>query len=301
MLTSQLKQTIVTEAQKAGIEPAALLAVIEVESAGNFFAYVKGKYEPLIRFEGHYFDRRLAEDARDKARAAGLASPLIGKVANPASQAARWAMLARASAFSRQAALESTSWGIGQIMGAHWNALGYESAEALAATARSGAAGQIELLIRFIDRNGLMPALNGRDWATFARRYNGPGYRRNAYDTKLAAAYRRHKAIAVAVPDAPEAPPPSVIAFGSSGEAVRDLQLTLTALGHPVQASGVFDHATKAALMRFQKAAGLAADGVAGPKTAAALAARFSTLPNKQSRLRRWLALVWNLLRALFR
>jgi murein L,D-transpeptidase YcbB/YkuD len=76
--------------------------------------------------------------------------------------------------------------------------------------------------------------------------------------------------------------------------------LTLTALGFPVRQSAVFDHATKAALMRFQKAAGLVADGVAGPKTSAALAARFSGLPKRPNMLIRLIALVWKLLRALF-
>lgn len=294
MLTPELKNTIATEARKAGIEPCALLAVIEVESAGHFFASVNGKQEPLIRFEGHYFDRRLTGETRAKAREAGLASPLAGQIANPASQSARWALLERASAFSSEAALESTSWGIGQIMGSHWKSLGYDSVESLAAAARSGAEGQIDMLIRFIIKNGLLAVLNGRDWPSFARRYNGPGYRRNAYDVKLAAACRRYAAAdQLASPQAP------VIAFGSSGDAVRDLQLTLTALGYPVKPSAVFDHATKAALIRFQKAARLVADGVAGPKTSAALAARFSVLPKRHGRLRHVFAFMWKLIRPL--
>jgi hypothetical protein len=289
MLNPELKSIIATKAQKAGIEPAALLAVIEVESAGKFFALVNGRQEPLIRFEGHYFDRRLPDAAQQKARDAGLASPHVGKVPNPASQAARWALLERASAFSRPAALESTSWGIGQIMGSHWKSLGYPSVEAFVETARSGAAGQVELLIRFIEKNGLLPLLNSGDWAAFARRYNGPLYRRNAYDTKLAAAYKRHRNSADRLPGKPASP---VIAFGSTGDSVCDLQLTLTALGYPVKPTATFDHATKAALINFQKASGLTTDGIAGPKTAAALAARFSALPKRRNWLIRLFALM---------
>jgi hypothetical protein len=289
MLKPELKSIITTEAQKAGIEPAALLAVIEVESTGKFFALVNGRREPLIRFEGHYFDRRLPDAAQQKARDAGLASPHVGKIPNPASQVARWALLDRASAFSRSAALESTSWGIGQIMGSHWKSLDYASVEAFVETARSGAAGQIELLVRFIEKNGLLPVLNNRDWAAFARRYNGPLYRRNAYDTKLAAAYKRHRD----GHDSSSETHSAVIAFGSTGDAVRDLQLTLTALGYPVKPTATFDHATKAVLMRFQKAAGLAADGIAGPKTTAALAERFSRLPKRRHWLIRLLGVFW--------
>ena len=81
-------------AQEFGIEPAALLAVAEIESGGSVFAVIDGRQEPLIRFEGHYFDRRLSGEAQARARAEGLASPNAGEVANPASQAARWRLLA---------------------------------------------------------------------------------------------------------------------------------------------------------------------------------------------------------------
>ena len=41
--------------------------------------------------------------------------------------------------------------------------------------------------------------------------------------------------------------------------------------GFDTSATGIFDAATRAALIAFQKSAGLAADGIAGPKTWAAL------------------------------
>ena len=46
--------------------------------------------------------------------------------------------------------------------------------------------------MRFIQADlDLHHALIVRDWAEFARRYNGPAYRDNIYDTKLATAYQR--------------------------------------------------------------------------------------------------------------
>ena len=59
-------------AAETGMERAALLAVAEVESGGRAFARVAGRREPLIRFEGHYFDRRLSGDKQARARAAVL-------------------------------------------------------------------------------------------------------------------------------------------------------------------------------------------------------------------------------------
>jgi len=190
--TSQTLHEIATIARELGVEAAALLAVAEIESGGKTFAIIDGRQEPLIRFEGHYFDRRLSEPNRLKARALGLSSPTAGAIANPKTQAARWTLLTKAAAIDRKAAFESVSWGLGQVMGAHWAWLGYASIDAFVDEARSSVAGQARLMARFIDKSGLAPALNRKDWEAFARGYNGPAYKRNAYHTKLAAAYARY-------------------------------------------------------------------------------------------------------------
>ncbi|MGL5223755.1 MAG: N-acetylmuramidase domain-containing protein, partial [Aeromonas sp.] len=45
-------------------------------------------------------------------------------------------------------------------------------------------------LCRFIKQDSAMhKAATDRKWADFARRYNGPAYKENSYDTKLAKAY----------------------------------------------------------------------------------------------------------------
>jgi hypothetical protein len=46
-------------------------------------------------------------------------------------------------------------------------------------------------MVNFIKANQLADPLRRHDWAAFARRYNGPGYTANSYDTKLAAAHQR--------------------------------------------------------------------------------------------------------------
>ncbi len=118
MFTKSTITEIAAVAEELGIEPAALLAIVEVESGGKVFATVEKRQEPLIRFEGHYFDRRLSQAEKETARKAGLASPIAGRVANPAAQAARWRMLDRAASINRRAAYKSVSWGLGQVMGA---------------------------------------------------------------------------------------------------------------------------------------------------------------------------------------
>lgn len=111
-------------AARLKIEAAILFAVIAIESDGRTFELIKGCKEPLIRWEGHYFDQRLAGDERDEARRKGLASPRAGAIKNPASQVKRWEILRDASRINAQAAFESASYGIGQVMGAHWQRLG---------------------------------------------------------------------------------------------------------------------------------------------------------------------------------
>lgn len=260
-------------AAEAGVEGPALLAVAEVESGGRAFALVGGRREPMIRFEGHYFDRRLSGQARELARARGLASPKVGGVPNPRSQAARWALVERAAGIDRDAAWESVSWGLGQVMGAHWAWLGYADVAAMVTEARSGVEGQTRQMLRFVERAGLLQPLRQRDWAAFARGYNGPAYRKNAYDTRLAAAYARH-----AGKPKPKTPPEgnAAAAFpkrGSEGDAVRSLQRRLTALGHPLQCDGLFGAATEAAVKAFQRRSKLSPDGIAGPRTLAAMTA----------------------------
>ena len=66
---------------------------------------------------------------------------------------------------------------------------------------------------------------------------------------------------------------PAVLRPGSSGEAVRDLQQRLSALGFdvPPEEAGRFDGGTLAAVSAFQEGRGLRADGVCGRETWATL------------------------------
>lgn len=203
-------------AKELGVPVNHLLAVAEVESAGKVSATVDGKQEPLVRFEGHWFYKRIVAHKRDEAERLGLAREKAGAVKNPVSQQERWDKLIKpAAALDRQAAYESTSWGLGQVMGFHWKDLGYGSVLALVDHARRGAGGQIELMARFIRANPkLKAALAKGDWATFAYGYNGPGYKANKYDTKMAAAAKRWAGVSIpaeppAKPVEPQKPAPA--------------------------------------------------------------------------------------------
>lgn len=260
-------------AKERGLEPVALLAVVHVESGGMTGSMVDGRFEPIIRFEGHYFDKRLTSAQKIKARKAGLASPKVGAVANPSRQSARYKLLERAMAINKKAALESVSWGIGQVMGAHWKRLGYRSVDDLVKTARSGVAGQVALMLDFIDRNGLRKHLMDRNWVEFARRYNGSAYAKNRYDEKIQKAYRSYRAQLGSEPATEQPSPLQILRRGARGAAVRTLQSKLHDLGFPLAADGIFGPLTEDAVRRFQRSAKLRVDGIYGSATASAMKA----------------------------
>jgi hypothetical protein len=280
------RNAIARIAKRLGVEPAALLAVAEIESAGNPFANVHGKPMPLIRWECHYFFRLLPPDLRQRGVAAHLAHPVAGTIPNPASQQSRYDMLARGKAIHEVAALSSCSWGMGQVMGAHWKSLGFRSVQEFVRTACSGVAGQTELMARFIQTNGLTTDLKRKNWAGFARAYNGSGYKANAYDTKMGRAYIRYLGgkmpppgvMAPIITDFAQAmdnftPTPEVEEFslqpGSSGPAVKELQQALRKAGYFVYTDGHYGPATKKAVAEFQKKAGLPSNGVVDGATRA--------------------------------
>ena len=64
----------------------------------------------------------------------------------------------------------------------------------------------------------------------------------------------------------------TLLKVGSRGEDVRTLQQKLIELGYlKGKADGIYGPLTRDAVIRFQKAKGLAADGIAGPQTLNAL------------------------------
>ncbi|HWD13846.1 N-acetylmuramidase family protein [Pseudochrobactrum sp. sp1633] len=193
MFDATVRELFLQAGQMHNLDPAALAAIAQTESGGIVTTRIKGRDEPLIRFEGHYFDKRLSPAEQATARALKLSSPKAGAIPNPAGQAARWQMLERAARIDRVAAYESTSWGVGQVMGAHWHWLGYPSVEEMTETVRSSVTQQIELMTRFIVYGNLRDVLNKHDWRKLAHSYNGPLFAKNKYDLKLAQAYALYR------------------------------------------------------------------------------------------------------------
>lgn len=172
-------------AQALGVDEAAMRAVAQVESIGRGF--LPGG-EPVILFERHVFSR-LTKGKFDK-DFSDVSNRSPGGYGRKSDQHAR---LQRAAALDREAALQSASWGMFQVMGFNYRACGFSRLQSFINAMYAGEQEQMAATVRFIRANPPMhAALQVRDWAKFAAAYNGPAYRRNRYDEKLATAYRQH-------------------------------------------------------------------------------------------------------------
>ncbi|SNZ20960.1 N-acetylmuramidase domain-containing protein [Cohaesibacter gelatinilyticus] len=256
MFTQEVRNLVDDEAKRLNISPAALLSVIEVESAGVSLWSVGHEKLPPIRFEGHYFYRLLSPEKRKIAVRQGLAHSKAGRVKNPRSYKARYALFERAMKIDMDAAIQSISMGLGQVMGAHWERLGYQSPQHMWADVCGSVAGQVRAMILFIEKNNLVCHLKSLNWHKFARAYNGPAYRKNRYATKMAAAYARH----------------SRGEAHANNNAVREWQGQIAALGYDMPVNGrPKARITKDTVMTFQRDHGLVVDGIVGPMTLEAI------------------------------
>ncbi len=242
-------------AAKIGCAVAAVRAVIEVESKGGFLPDKR----PKILYERHYFHRLTG--GKYSAKHPDISHPDWGGYGQGGAN--QYVRLHKAIALDRAAALQSASWGNFQVMGNHYKSLGFASVEDFVAAMVSGAAAHLDIFVRFVKKNGLDDELIRRDWDGFARGYNGPKYKENKYDTKLAAAFAFYNAGGPHV----DSPNP-VLRMGDKGDAVKKLQALLK-----INADGDFGPGTKAAVIKVQKAKGLYADGIVGKNTWAALGA----------------------------
>ena len=193
MKNALLETDFQAAAERLGVSVPAVKAVATVESNGGGFlpdGRVKVQYEPHVMY------RQLASNF-DRARADKelVAHPdLVAKKAGSYQSLDKEDkdMNRAAQLIDRTSALESASWGAFQIMGYHWKTLQYTTLQGFI-NDQYTAAGQLETFVRFIQADpSLLKALRGKDWAAFARIYNGPNYAANKYDTKLAAAFKQY-------------------------------------------------------------------------------------------------------------
>lgn len=158
------------------LEPSALMSVIRVEGSGKGFDYSTGKI--LIQFEPYHFNRYTGK-----------------RIANGVeNQSHEWTAFNEAWKINKEAAMLSTSWGMMQVMGFNHLSAGFQIVDNMVDAFKVSELNQVIGAVRFIKSSSVMfKALQTKDWATFARGYNGPMFKKFNYDNRLKEAYEESK------------------------------------------------------------------------------------------------------------
>lgn len=255
-----------------GIDAATLWAMLHVETGG--YGYFASR-RPQILFERHIFSK-LTHGAWD-GTAPDVSNPVAGGYG--ASGDNQYTRLAKAFSLNpndpadpsvptptRIAALQSASWGLGQVLGSNATSVGYSSVHSMVSAAAESEDAQLAAVVGFIQHNNLQTALQNQDWAAYAEGYNGASYARNQYDIKLQQAYTLYQ-------DASKQPDLTV----------RAAQLMLFLLGfNPNGIDGVLGSGTLTALHNFQSRRQIPLTPAIDSSVLASLSAALPQPPNLQ-------------------
>lgn len=174
-------------ARKIGCEVAAIKAIADVESNGSGFL---SNGNPKILFEGHKF-HNFTNGKYD------ISNPTISYKSWTRKfykgGIAEYERYEEALKLDENAAKKSTSWGKFQIMGFNYELCSYKSVSAFVDDMYKSEKYHLLAFCNFLINEGISKYAINKNWAMFARRYNGPSYAANKYDIKLEAAYNKYK------------------------------------------------------------------------------------------------------------
>jgi N-acetylmuramidase/Putative peptidoglycan binding domain len=219
-----------------GVHAPEIWTVLAVETSGCGFLPDR---RPQILYERHIFHRLTGGRFDDE----DISDVTPGGYGPRGAQ--QYDRLARAIAKDRASALQSTSWGIGQIMGENYALAGFETVERMVAAMCQSEDSQLAAMSTFLLNSHLNSYLQAHDWTSFARGYNGPNYVINRYDVCLNGQFQKY--FNGVLPDL----------------SVRAAQLYLTYLGfHPGQIDGIAGEETLAAYSEFARRLQLPGTGI---------------------------------------
>ena len=162
-------------ASRLQVSAAHVWAVLLVETSGSGFDQ---RRRPRILYERHWFSR-LTDERFDQDHA--ISNPARGGY----DDGTQYERLSLAFDLAPQAALESCSWGLGQVMGFNHEKVGFSTVEDMVSAMLDGEGPQLMAMAAFVEAENIAAALREERWADFARVYNGPKFAENAYDVKL--------------------------------------------------------------------------------------------------------------------
>ena len=183
------------EARKNNLDPAGVKAFAAAETGGKGFAEDTGKI--LIQFEPAWFRKKAPYAPSGKWSVNGVER-----------QSKEWIAFNDAFAKNKDAAMQATSIGFGQVMGFNYKRLGYASVGAMWDDAKKGIDRQAFQMIKYITTNSalrvaLTPKAGGlteHDFYVMAYNYNGSKFEalakklgREPYNITISKFYQKYK------------------------------------------------------------------------------------------------------------
>ncbi len=229
------------------VSDAEIWTVLAVETKG--FGFLPDR-RPQILFERHIF-HKLTNGRHDAGNSDISNATPGGYVGGPG----EYPRLEKAMTLDRDAALKSSSWGVGQVMGFNHLIAGFPNVTAMVDAMVQDENAQLLAVANFIKSKNLSSALHRQDWRSFAAGYNGEDFAKNKYDEKLAKAHENYERN---LPDL----------------AVRVAQAALTYLSFdPGGIDGMVGQHTRAAVTAYQRHSGLPQTGALDAATESKLLA----------------------------
>lgn len=181
-------------ADMLGVEPAAVKAVVEIEAGPSHQGFSEAG-KPLINFDFSMFNQFARRNGVNlskyrKSHPLVFSAPSARKYGSR--QAAQNARLRAARTIDERTAIEGTFWGMFQIGGFNWRKCGAKNINDFVDRMSRSERDQLELFANFLKTTGLDKQLKAKNWAAFARGYNGPSYARRGYHTRMARAYAKY-------------------------------------------------------------------------------------------------------------
>lgn len=173
-----------------GCDIASIKAIKTVESNGKGFVNM---VRPTILFEGHIFYKHVHNAWFYAMEYGDICYKKWDKKKYKGGNG-EYDRLSKAWDIDKTAAMKSASMGLFQILGENYSLCGCKNVNEMWAQACLGEKEQLNQVCVFLKNTGIDLYLKKHDWEQVARRYNGPSYAQNNYDTKLKAAYEKYKA-----------------------------------------------------------------------------------------------------------
>lgn len=172
-------------AAELGLDVATIKAVVKIE-AGEKLEGFWAPGVPVANYSQTLYNKYAKKGSKRKIADGKVPEGLKGYALK------EWTSLVNARKKNADAADMGTYWGMFQIGGAHYKLCGCESVEEMVEKMCESEHAQLELFAKFIKNAGMLESLKKKDWAAFARKYNGPSYAKRGYHTRMAKEYAKY-------------------------------------------------------------------------------------------------------------